>query len=341
MGSQFHFLNIPAPTTCIENLSHIISLADSWINPDFRFDRIVFTNLDVAQEFLRAIEASDWGIPKIICSPQYAYELDEIFRILGSEANKIKLEILCADTSEERTTLGYFLEDKLEEYGLENPPRCSLVHLNYEIDYKTVSKKIQRRTRKPPAPFQRFLKKKAPTRYPQIIGNDYFARPVFQAFVHQMIEQDEQEKQAENEESRRSPLPLPSSPLKYYDLQSPNGGIEFRFEKYVPFAQFKKIINILQSLVELHPTGIEMLRINLLYESWQTDQDFHNAGRDRCYFAWNDFEFAFRESNSTILQNLSNGNVAALYFQLTPQILPDDFRITLLESIFNTHVIMR
>ena len=308
MGRSFHFLNSPTSTTCIENLSLLPGLAESWTSPDFRFDRIIFTNLEGAQKFLEAIELSNWGIPRIICSPHHAYDLDNIFQILGSEAPKIKLEILCGDTSQEKTSLGYFLEDKLAEYRLETPPRCSLVHPIYEIEYKTITKKSKKRTRKPPAPFQRFLKKKAPELYPHTIGNDYYARPVFQAFSTQQITQELTSEGPEIKEEARSPLPLPSSPLKYYDLQPPKGGIEFRFENYVPFSKFSTILDTLQNLMQHDPAYFEMIRINLLYESWQTEQDFHNAGRDRCFVTWNDFEFAFRESNVDVLQRLGKSN---------------------------------
>ncbi|MCK5342825.1 MAG: hypothetical protein KAR20_05445, partial [Candidatus Heimdallarchaeota archaeon] len=136
-------------------------------------------------------------------------------------------------------------------------------------------------------------------------------------------------------------LPLPASPLKYYDLQSPEGGIEFRFEHYVSFRGLKTFIESLQAFMELHPRSIEMLRMNLLYENWQNDIDFHSAGRDRCFFTWNDFEFAFREINIHALQQLDNHNSSGIYFQLTPQILPNDFRITILESRFNARAILR
>ncbi|MCK5343977.1 MAG: hypothetical protein KAR20_11265, partial [Candidatus Heimdallarchaeota archaeon] len=232
-------MNIPTPHTYIENLLQIASLAsDNWIKADFRFDRIVFTNLAVGQTFLQTISFTEWGKPKIICSPHQAYDLDAIFRILGPDAPKTKLEILCGDTPEEKTSLGYFLEDKLPEYALETPPRCSLVHPNYEIDYKIVSKKYKRRTRKPPAPFQRFLKRKAPNRYPQIIGNDYYARPVFQAFANLKISQESTAEEERIKEESRLPLPMPASPLKYYDLQAPQEGIEFRFDKYISMEKF-------------------------------------------------------------------------------------------------------
>ena len=341
MGRSFHFLNSPTSTNCLENLSILLDLGKSWINTDFRFDRIIFTNLEDAQKFLGLIKLSEWGIPRIICSPHHAYDLDIIFQMLGDEASKVKLEILCVDTNEEKTSLGYFLEDKLAEYRLETPPRCSLVHPSYEIEYKTIEKKSKKRTRKPPAPFQRFLKKKAPNIYPHTIGNDYFARPVFQAFSKQKLTLDLTSEGSKNGEDVQMPLPLPPSPLKYYDLQPPKGGIEFRFEKNVSFHEFPAIVNSLHSLMEFHSMGIKMLRINLLYESWQTEQDFHKAGRDRCFFTWNDFEFAFRESNIDVLQGLENHNSTVLYFQLTPQILPDDFRIQILESCFNAHAMLR
>jgi hypothetical protein len=319
----------------------IPGLAESWIKPDFRFDRIVFTNLEGAQKFLESIELSNWGIPRIICSPHHAYDLDNIFHILGSQAPQTKLEILCGDTLEEKTSLGFFLEDKLAEYRLETPPRCSLVHPNYEIEYRKIAKKSKKRTRKPPAAFQRLLKKKAPEIYPDTIGNDYYARPVFHAFATQQIAQELASEESEIENDARSSLPLPPSPLKYYDLQPPNGAIEFRFEKYMSVREFPTIIDTLQDLIQHNSRNIEMIRINLLYESWQTEQDFHNAGRDRCFFTWNDFKFAFRESNIDVLQGLENHNSTTLYFQLTPQILPDDFRIQILESCFNAHAMLR
>ena len=129
---------------------------------------------------------------------------------------------------------------------------------------------------------------------------------------------------------------IPSSPMKFYDLQDKNDiSFELRFKKYIPFELFTNI-------AEIFDECIDMLRISYIYDSWSTNLDFKSAGSDRFFFGFNDIEFAFAQKNYDILQGaINNQKIAALYFQLTHFILENDFRIDLLSKHFKLPIFTR
>ena len=325
----FHFLNLKSQKSLLESIQDIHSFSKHWVNPSVKLDRIVFSKISEAEQFLESFNQNEnlikkIGVPSIICSLDSAYELDRILQILG-EHKKIKCEILCTDTPKMDEDIQYYVQDKLPEFIHLISPRFSLVHTNYEIDLNTtIQKKRKKTSRKPPLHFQKLLKKFRPDLFPSIIGNEYYGNQVFMSIMDLILSQNTNG----GEISDLSAL-IPSSPMKFYDLQDEeNKGFELRFQKYLPI---KKLMNWVESIGE----GFDMLRLSYIYESWSTKLDFKSAGSDRFFFGFNDVEFAFVQKNFESLQkSATNLGSAALYFQLTHLISENDFRIELINKHF-------
>ncbi|MHA1473889.1 MAG: hypothetical protein ACTSQ5_01745, partial [Promethearchaeota archaeon] len=160
----FHFLNLKSQQNLLEYIQNIHVFSKHWVNPSVKLDRVVFSKISTAEQFLDNLNQNDlllkkFGMPSIICSLDSAYELDRILQKLGIQ-NKVKCEILCPETPKIAEDLQYFMQDKLPEFLSIINPRFSLVHTNYEIDLNSSNiKKRKKSSRKPPLHFQKLLKK--------------------------------------------------------------------------------------------------------------------------------------------------------------------------------------
>ena len=332
----FHFLNLKSQKPFLDYIQNIHAFSKHWINPSVKMDRVVFSKINDAEQFLESFSQNDdlnkeIGVPSIICSLDSAYDLERILNILGVH-KKTKCEILCTDTPKMDEDIQYFLQDKLPEFESFISPRFSLVHPNYEIDLNTSNqKKRKKSSRKPPLLFQKILKKFGTDLFPSIIGNVYYGNQVFKSIMNLILSQF-----ANGGEISDLSAIIPSSPMKYYDLQDErNKSFEFRFQKYLPI---KKFMTWVDSIGE----RFDMLRFSYIYESWSTKLDFKSAGSDRFFFGLNDIEFAFAQKNYESLQHSTNNlGSAALYFQLTHLISENDFRIDLINNHFKLPIFTR
>ncbi|UYP44117.1 hypothetical protein NEF87_000402 [Candidatus Lokiarchaeum ossiferum] len=371
MGT-YHYINLTHFTDPFDFLPLLSQLSESIKNPFVKINRIIFSNFATARQFLEQISDTPWKTqtqdiipkcdqcntdldknidenqvesqisikaPKIITSNESAYEIERVLRIFGEYQSTIKTEILCSDTSEALDTMKYFLQDKFPDLCLTTPIRCSLVHNEFEID-TTNNKKTRKKNRKPPAPFQRFLKISAPHLYPNSIGNDYYGNPVFSSYLtlfNNMLSPSLSENASYTEIEQKieqfDQIPLPPSPLKYYDLQTKEGEIELRFQTYLPLPLFMDWMNVLKRIIDQFDQSLEMFRCSLVYDHWETELEQKSAKLDRFFFSWNDIEFAYTEKNYLFLSQFSaKPGSGALYLKLTPFIEDSDFRIQLLES---------
>jgi len=332
----FHFLNLKSQQQLLEYIQNIHSFSKNWVNPSVKLDRVVFSKISAAEQFLENLNQNEnlikkFGMPSIICSLDSAYELDRILQKLSIQ-KKIKCEILCAETPTMAEDLQYFIQDKLPEFIPLIIPRFSLVHSKYEIDLNSSNaKKRKTSSRKPPLSFQKLLKKFSPEFFPSIIGNVYYGNQVFKSIMGIILSQISNDANFSDFSSI-----IPSSPMKFYDLQDKeNTSFEFRFQKYPP-------INTFMTWAEEFEEEIDMLRLSYVYESWSTKLDFKSAGSDRYFFGFNDVEFAFAQKNFEILQKTENNlESASLYFQLTRLISDIDFRIELLNQHFKLPIFTR
>ncbi len=332
----FHFLNLKSQQPLFDYIQNIQSFSKHWVSPSIKLDRIVFSKISEAEQFLESINKNEKlikkiGAPSIICSLNSAYELDRILEKINTHKN-IKCEILCAETPKMAEDLQYFIQDKLPEFLHIISPRFSLVHTNYEIDLNsTIQKKRKRTSRKPPLHFQKILKKFGKDLFPSIMGNEYYGNQVYKSIMNLILSQISNG----GNFSDLNPI-IPSSPMKFYDLQEKeNISFEFRFQKYLPIKKF-------MIWAEIFGDGFDMLKLSYIYESWSTNLDFKSAGSDRFFFGFNDVEFAFSQKNFEILQRTSdNLGSAALYFQLTHLISENDFRIELINKHFKLPIFTR
>ncbi len=341
----FHFLNLKSQQPLFDYISNIHTFSKNWINPSVKMDRVVFSKLSVAEQFLESLNKNEnlikkIGVPSIICSLDSAYELERILQILGKQKT-IKCEILCAETPEMDEDLQYFLQDKLPEFIPLINPRFSLVHTNYEIEIDlntTIKKRRKKTSRKPPLHFQKLLKKYRSDLFPSLIGNEYYGNQVFQSIMNIILSQITNS----GEISDFNPI-MPSSPMKFYDLQDKKDiSFEFRFQKHLPIKTFTKWTEGFIDNLETLGGGFDMLRLSYLYDSWSTKLDFKTAGSDRFFFGFNDFEFAFAQKNFENIERTTNNQVStALYFQLTQFISEIDFRIELLNQHFHELIFTR
>ncbi|MHA1511648.1 MAG: hypothetical protein ACTSRX_08010, partial [Promethearchaeota archaeon] len=251
----FHFLNLKSQQPLFDYIENIQSFSKHWVNPSIKLDRIVFSKISEAEQFLESINKNEILIKKIgatsiICSLDSAYELNRILENL-SKQKKIKCEILCAETPKMAEDLQYFIQDKLPEFLPIISPRFSLVHTNYEIDLNsTIQKKRKRTSRKPPLHFQKLLKKYGTDLFPSIIGNEYYGTQVFKSIMNLILSQITNG----GNFSDLTPI-IPSYPMKFYDLQDKeNISFEFRFHKYLPIKTF-------MILAEIFGEGIDMLKL--------------------------------------------------------------------------------
>ena len=371
MGT-YHYINLTDFTDPFDFLPLLSKLSESWKNPFVKINRIIFSNLATARQFLEQISATQWKSvnqdqipecekckansdenleenleetkilakpPQIITSSENAYEIERILNLFGDFQPILKTELLCQDTPKTLDTLKYFMQDKYPDLCLITPVRCSLVHNEYEID-TTTAKKRKKKNRKPPAAFQRFLKKIAPHLYPNSIGNDYYGKPVFSSYltlfnniISSSQSQNETASEIEQKIEHFDQIPLPPSPLKFYDLQSREGEIELRFETYLPLGIFLDWMQILQKLADQFENSLEMLRCSVVYDYWETDLEQKSAKNDRFFFTWNDVEFAYQEKNNPYLSLFTkNSGSGSIYLKLTPFIEDSDFRVQLLET---------
>lgn len=332
----FHFLNLKSQQGLFKYIQNIHSFSKNWVNPSAKLDRVVFSKITIAEQFLENLNQNEdlnkkFGVPSIICSLDSAYELEQILDKLDSQ-KKIKCEILCAETPKMAEDLQYFIQDKLPEFIPLISPRFSLVHTNYEIDLNSsINKKRKKSSRKPPLHFQKLLKKFSSDLFPSIIGNEYYGNQVFTSINNIILSQISNDGKISDFSSI-----IPSSPMKFYDLQDKeNTSFEFRFQKYIPIKTF-------MIWAETIRERFEMLRLSYIYESWSTKLDFKSAGSDRYFFGFNDVEFAFAQKNFEILQRTANNlETASLYFQLTRLISETDFRIELINQHFKSPIFTR
>jgi hypothetical protein len=332
----FHFLNLKSQQDLFEYIQNIHAFSKYWVNPSVKLDRVVFSKISAAEQFLENLNQNEKlikkiGVPSIICSLDSVYELDQILDKLDNQ-KKIKCEILCEETPKMGEDLQYFIQDKLPEFIPLIIPRFSLVHTKYEIDLNSSSiKKRKKSSRKPPLHFQKLLKKFSSDLYPSIIGNEYYGNQVFKSISNIILSQISNGGKISDLISI-----MPSSPMKFYDLQNKeNQNFEFRFQKYLPI---KKFMNWSETFGE----GFDMLRLSFIYESWSTKLDFKSAGSDRYFFGFNDVEFAFTQKNFEILQRTANSlESASIYFQLTRLTSENDFRIELINQHFKSPIFTR
>ena len=332
----FHFLNLKSQQDLFEYIQNIHVFSEHWVNPSVKLDRVVFSKISAAEQFLENLNQNEnlikkFGVPSIICSLDSAYELDRILQKLSIQ-KKIKCEILCAETPTIAEDLQYFIQDKLPEFIPLIMPPLGVVNSKYEIDLNSSNaKKRKKSSRKPPLSFQKLLKKFSFELFPLIIGNVYYGNQVFKSIVSIILSQISNDANFSDFTSI-----IPSSPMKFYDLQdSENTSFEFRFQKYLP-------INTFMTWAENINQEIEMLRLSYVYESWSTKLDFKSASSDRFFFGFNDVEFAFAQKNFESLQNSANNlGPASLYFQLTRLISENDFRIELINNHFKLPIFTR
>jgi hypothetical protein len=339
-----------------------------WENPHIKLERIVFPNLTFARLFLMNLPFSSWeklnrkvvsaecskecqkntqelanptlsttdlnfSVPHIYCSPDTAYELTGLLNTLGPEKKKIKMEILTEDTSESRSSLTYFLQDKVHEYELESIPLCSIVHESYEIALDKQETKSKKRNAKPPASFQRILKKSKPDWFPAIMGTEYYGKKVLESFIKLHLTQ---------------PYNIiqqlyPECPLKYYDLTT-EGTVELRFKETIPLSNFMVWLDYLQRLSKELKCNPLMIRIAIRFDNWISDGNSKSASSDKFVFSWNDVDMAFQQQDfpqlGKFIQDSNPSSLSTIYFYLTSLIENDDFRIRLLQEIFDQVPIM-
>ncbi|QEE17020.1 hypothetical protein DSAG12_02852 [Promethearchaeum syntrophicum] len=332
----FHFLNLQSQKPLLDYIQNIQTFSNHWINPSAKLDRVVFSKISEAEQFLESFTQNEnlikkIGLPSIICSLDSAYELEHVLDLLNEQKN-IKCEILCTDSPKMDEDIQYFLQDKLPEFKSKISPRFSLVHTNYEINLNTnLQKKRKKTSRKPPLHFQKLLKKFGTDLFPSIIGNEYYGNQVFNSIMSLILSQI-----TNNGDLSDLSTIIPSSPMKFYDLQNKDEkSFEFRFQKYLSIKELKTWLESIR-------VGFDMLRLSYIYESWSTKLDFKSAGSDRFFFGFNDVEFAFAQKNFESLQYLANNlGSAALYFQLTRLISENDFRIELINNHFKLPIFTR
>ena len=160
----FHFLNLKSQQPLIDYIQNIQTFSKNWINPSIKLDRVVFSKISAAEQFLESLNKNEnlikkIGVPSIICSLDSAYELDRILQKISNK-KKIKCEFLCAQSPKIDEDLQYFMQDKLPEFNPSIFPRFSLVHTNYEIDLNTtIHKKKKKNFKKTTSSFSKIIKK--------------------------------------------------------------------------------------------------------------------------------------------------------------------------------------
>ena len=121
-------------------------------------------------------------LPTIICSVDTAYNLQGILTPFGNFSQDLKLEVLSDDSQSSLDNLQFFLQDKIDEFHMITPCKCSIIHPSFEIDF-TVHARIKKRSHKPPLSFNKLLKSAKPAWYPQTVGAEYYGQPVFNSFI--------------------------------------------------------------------------------------------------------------------------------------------------------------
>jgi hypothetical protein len=351
-----------------------------WQEPLFRLDRIIFPNRGTARKFLAELPGTKWGElntrtkfkpclsdcdprtaaqiqsnfeliapcnpPAIRCNAASVFDLSPLLDVLNMMVSETKLEILSELTPDPesevrmKSDLKILLQDVIPTFHLNSPPRCSIVHSTYEIDGGTApvpgKKKQTRRTRRPSAAFQQWFRRIVPQWYPAVVGNEYYGHRVFSFFVPLLLDNHPHLTKI-----------LPSAPMRHFDFAD-SEQFELRFDSWLPFAVFSKWMEHLYSVsreFDDDEKGFpDMLHFSCTYNKWQTEGQQKHAGQDQFAFTWNDPEFAFQQHNSEFFEHWSANRPPdrwSIYFQLTPRIDDDDFRITLLEEAFGVRAVMR
>jgi len=352
-------LNIRLDRIIFSNLS----AANSFISYFFKNQKNEISNTPSSSQNTENLYTDDNTI-SIVCPLNSIYEIEPLLNNINKNGINYKMEILCSDNPKSIEDLQFLLQDKLPELNLKTIPRFSLIYPDYQINLADSSKKIRKRNRKPPIKFQNILKKYAPQIYPNSIGNDYFGKAVFDSYLtiySNLVNQMKKDTKKEthnledyhnlqqdfdiNEKYQQYNNIQPPSPLKYYDFQENSSDIEFRFKAYLTLDQFihlfeKELVNFEEdNILEDFSNSIKMLRISCVYDQWTTDFQQKSAANDRFFLTWNDIEFAYREKNLFHLKNFKhNENIGSAYFQLTPSIEDKDFRIQIIEDIFQSQV---
>ncbi len=232
MSPLFHFVNGETGETFEDLIQTIESLSRIWENPTFKLDRVIFSNLSSARQFLEQMIGTGWydriqrekkqnGFqcqsgcghsadepkfvntldpiepPLIVTGLESLYGITPLLNILHSEDTRLKMEILTSDVPTSLHELGLYLQDSLHELHLTASPRFSEVCSQYEIDFTTNKKRPKKRTRRPSAAFQKILKKYGKTHFPPIMGNQYYGREVFNSFLSLYSSQIDRMKAAE------------------------------------------------------------------------------------------------------------------------------------------------
>ncbi len=267
-------------------------------------------------------------LPTIICSVDTAYNLQGILTPFGNFSQDLKLEVLSDDSQSSLDNLQFFLQDKIDEFHMITPCKCSIIHPSFEIDFTVQDARIKKRSHKPPLSFNKLLKSAKPAWYPQTVGAEYYGQPVFNSFI-----------QLHNTQSLKQIKSLyPPRPMKYYDLLQNEGEIELRFDKFLPIPVFHQCLVQLQKAMKKTESNPLMIRCSYVYDGWSADGLYKVAGKDRFLFTWNDVELGFQQQNYSDLLPFLNikdqHHLAGYYFELTPMIEEQDFRIERIKKDF-------
>jgi hypothetical protein len=371
-----HYQNVPInieKQNLFQYIQELEQLSRMWVNPIFKFDRIIFSVPGAARHFLTKLPGTSWGkinweselktcsencnsseflvqkskyenfeithFPIVRCNPALMFQISsllQIFPLNDDGFRDLRFELLAEETTECKQDLKMILQDFWTEWKISNPPRCSYIHTQYEVnlgqDPKTL-KHPTRRTRRPPATFQRWLQKIAPQWYPASIGNEYYGKSTFSFFIPYLVDGIPQISKY-----------FPPAPMKYYDfLQSEQ--IELRFEEWISNSLFFQWLKDLHVIEQEFPNALVMVRVKVAYDAWDSENDHKSAGQDEFWITWNDIEFAFKHQNRDFLKSFNSTQKIpshlSFFFNLTPKIEDSDFRIAILEDIFHHSVRMR
>ena len=342
---QFHYFNFTDQETPFKIIEEIIEFSENWSNPEIRLERIVFSKLSTAKQFIESYykikpkkKSNKIQTPSIICSLDSVYEINNILEMIDC-TRKIKTEILCEQFTNLEDDLQYFIQDKLPELIPKIDPTFSLIQNEYEIKFShLLGKKRKRISKKPPVYFQKLIKKYSTELIPLKLGATYYGNKVFRSITNLFLAQF-----LAGKEIHSLKAILPNFPMKAYDLQEKKGeGFEFRFSSHFSLENFSNFVEDIREIFESSKGNLRMLRLSYYFDSWSNGLDFKSAGMDRFFFSFNDLEFAFAQKNFEIFKSLkSNRSSSSIYFQLTPSISENDFRIELLNKYFKLPIFLK
>ncbi len=342
----YHFINLS-----FEELQYFPEkmrrLVQKWQDPCMKIDRLIATSPQNMIEFLKQAFTSKESIKKshssttklilnIFCIPY----IDKILQLFQNLSINVQMEILC-DNSCNLAAENELINNLLEQFPVLSIPRFSFIHSQVHLDFTAKRPISRKRNRNPPLKFQKKLKSKFLQYFPACLGSEYYGNAVFnifeQLFLKSRMHMDEEEKIQYNSTLKPMELPLPPSPMKYYDLQNEQQNwIELRLSNYFEYPFFIQLMELIQK--NLDTSKFQLFRSSFWYDSWMDGIQFRRASHDQVLFSQRDIEFAFYQQNPELLSLMKKRlGFGTLYFQLTAPIEDNDFRVNLLGNLCAEH----